>query len=254
MSTASETVTLVTGGGSGIGAALCRRLARPGRVFFVHTGNRRASAEAVCKELEAKSAVAYPLVVNFAEDPRAGVLVEEVKRRCGRLDQLVHLAGYADRKGIGTLEEREFEASLSTNLRAYFHLVTAALPLLKASSAGSVVAAGSWVAHRFRVDPDFLFPATATAKAGVVALTKSLAFQLAPHGITVNCVVPGNIRKGAGAHTSLDDGTRRRIAGFIPLGRFGEPDEVAAAIQFLLSSDARYITGTCVHVDGGMTL
>jgi NAD(P)-dependent dehydrogenase (short-subunit alcohol dehydrogenase family) len=254
MSIVNETVTLVTGGGSGIGAALCRRLAGPGRVLFVHTGNRRASAEAVCKELEAKGARAYPLVMNFADDPHAGKLVEEVQRRCARLDQLVHLAGYADRKPIGVLEEKDFEASLSANLRAFFHLTTAALPLLKASPAGRVVSAGSFVAHAFRLDQDFLFPATAAAKAGVVALTKSLAFQLAPQAITVNCVVPGNIRKGVGAHTSLDDDTRGRMAGFIPLGRFGEPDEVAAAIEFLLSSDAGYITGTCIHDDGGITL
>lgn len=254
MAATSNTVTLITGGTGGIGTALCRRLARPGRVLFVHTGTRLVAAEQLCRDLEAKGAVAHPILKNFAEDPRAAPIIAEVERRCGRLDQLVHLAGYAVRGGIGALDEKSFEASLSANLRAFFHLTSAALPLLKESRAGSIVSAGSYVAQVFRLDQDFLFPGTAAAKAALLSITKSLAFQLAPHRVTVNCVVPGNIRKPPGAHTSLDDETRKRIVEFIPLGRFGEADEVAAAIQFLLSNDARYITGTCLHIDGGMTL
>ncbi len=255
MNASRETVTIVTGGGSGIGAALCRRLAAPGRILFVHTGTRLAAAAAVCSELEQQGAQAYPIVADFAKDPRAGgSVIKEVEQRCGRLDQLVHMAGYAERRPIGTLDEAGFENSLATILRSFFHLASAALPLLRASGDGRVVAAGSFVAHAFRFEPDFLFPATAAAKGGLVAMTKALAAQLAPDRITVNCVAPGCIHKKAGAHTSTNETAKQRLTALIPLGRYGEPDEVAATIEFLLSRSAGYITGQCIHVDGGITL
>jgi 3-oxoacyl-[acyl-carrier protein] reductase len=248
-------VTVVTGGGSGIGAALCRRIAGPGRAITVHTGSNQANAERVAAEVVQAGGRAEVVVQEFAAHPEAAAsLIARTVEHFGHIDQVVHLAGFADRRAIGELDTAGFERSLSTNARAFFHLATAALPYLQKSHLGRVVAAGSFVAEVYRLGEGFTFPATAAAKSAVVALVRALAAQLAPTGITVNAVVPGFIRKGRGAHTSLSEEARQRAINLIPMRRYGEPEEVAAAIAFLLSADGSYITGQCIHVDGGITL
>jgi len=246
-------VTVVTGGGSGIGAALCRMLAGPNQAIVVHTGSNRGNAERVAADVAAAGAEPLVAVHDFQQPERAARLIEEAQARFGRVDRLVHLAAYADRRPIGALDAAGYDAALAASPRAFFQLITAALPLLRAAPAGRVVSVGSFMAHTYRLGEAFLFPATSSAKAALVGLTKSLAMQLAGDGVTVNCVVPGFIQKAPGQHTALDDAARAQVTGLVPMHRFGRPEEVAAAIRFLLSDEAGYITGQAIHVDGGLT-
>ena len=137
---------------------------------------------------------------------------------------------------------------------AFVFLMQRALPLLRQSLGARVVAVSSFVAHRFYLGEDF-FPASALAKAGLEAAVRVLAVEFAPYAIPVNAVVPGYIRKDNEA-VLLDDELIARRSGFsrIPMGRIGQPEEVARVIEFLLSDGASYVTGECIHVDGGMML
>ena len=256
MKNAIDSVVLITGAGSGIGAALARRLASPTAALLLHTRGKdeagRARLGSVAKACGEKGARVETAFGDLAEAGIGASAVEKALASFGHLDQLVHNAGFADRRGFGELTRADLDASLRAMPGALLEIAKTALAPLAASRRGRVVVVSSFVAHRFRKGE--LFPASAAAKAALEALAKSLAIELAPTGTTVNIVVPGFTRKdelklGALPRSAWDEVAKRN-----PQGRLALPDEVAAMIAFLLSDEAAHITGATLPVDGGLTL
>jgi NAD(P)-dependent dehydrogenase (short-subunit alcohol dehydrogenase family) len=244
---------LVTGAASGIGAAICRKLAGPDTAILVHTRRNRDGAEAVAADIRAAGGVAQTALADLAEPHAAAPLVDTAVRCFGGLDVLVSNAGFADRTGLAELTDAAMTASTEAIQGAFFRLARASLPHLQTSAAGRVIAISSFVAHAFR--PGLTtFPASAAAKAGLEALVRALAIELGPDGVTVNAVVPGFIRKDAGAHRAIGSDALAEQTARIPLRRIGLPEDVAAVVAFLASPAAGYVTGQAIHVDGGLVI
>jgi NAD(P)-dependent dehydrogenase (short-subunit alcohol dehydrogenase family) len=244
---------LVTGAASGIGAAICRALASPATAILVHTRRNQAGAAQVADEVRAAGADAEIMLADLAERDAAAAVVRAATTRFGRLDVLISNAGFADRTPFASLSDAAMTASMETIQGAFFRLARAAIPHLCEASHPRIVAVSSFVAHAYRTGIA-TFPASAAAKAALEALVRSLALELGLAGVTVNAVAPGFIRKDEGAHRAIGPGVLTSQTAHIPLGRIGLPADVAAAVAFLASPQAGYITGQCLHVDGGLVI
>ena len=249
-------VSIITGGGAGIGAAVARRLAAPGQGLMLHgqgaddSGLERLSAVAAeCRQAGAD--VAWHCG-DLAMAGTASELVGATREAFGPVDALIHAAGFADRRSFRDLPREGLDRSYAVMAGAFHELASAALPDLLRASGSRVVAISSFVAHRFV--PGGTFPASAAAKAALEALVRCLAIELAPSGGTANVVMPGYTRKDQGRFGSLDQAAWEIAARANPMQRLAEPDDIAAAVAFLLSEHAGHITGATLPVDGGLTL
>ena len=255
MSDATTRVVLITGAGSGIGAALARRLASPNAALLLHSRGKdeagRARLNSVAETCREQGARLETAMGDLSEPGVGAAAVEKARTTFGRLDQLVHNAGFADRRDFRGLTRSDLSASFGAMPIAFLEIANAALSSICASSRGRVVVVSSFVAHRFRQGE--LFPASAAAKAALEALAKSLAVEVAPTATTVNIVVPGFTRKDEGKLGALSRKVWDEVARRNPEGRLALPDEIAATIAFLLSDEAAHITGATIPVDGGLT-
>jgi len=252
MAATYERVVLITGAASGIGAATARRLAAPDTALFLTTRANTDGLEATAAAASANGAQVAQGLANLAEPGAVDALVASARTALGPIDQIVCNAGRAQKSNFGTFGRDDLSTAFDVNTLPFAELVTACQADLEASPWGRVVAISSFVVNDIGIN-NTIFPVTAASKAALEALARTLAFQLAPTGTTVNCVAPGYTRK-VGGHAALPPKAWEDAARATPSGRIAEPADVAAAIDFLLSRDASHVTGQILRVDGGLSL
>jgi 3-oxoacyl-[acyl-carrier protein] reductase len=240
-------IALVTGASRGIGRAIALALAGNG-FRVIGTGTTEAGATALEQALRDAGAPAGSrgAVLNVNDAAAADDLVESIVKQDGGLHVLVNNAGIT-RDGLSMrMKDDDWVAVLDTNLNAVFRLCRAVMRPMMKQRFGRIVNITSVVGASGNAGQANY----AAAKAGVAGLTRSLARELGSRNITVNCVAPGFI--GTDMTQALSDAQRQALLAQVPLGRLGSAEEVAAAVSFLVSPGAAYITGTQLHVNGGM--
>ncbi|RYE88695.1 MAG: SDR family oxidoreductase [Hyphomicrobiales bacterium] len=253
MQDAAVRTVIITGAASGIGAAVARRIAAPGAALLLHTRANQTGLAQVAADCAERGARVETMYGDLADADVPSALVACARDRFGRVDQIVSNAGKATRARFGAMPAADLLAAFEVMPVAFLRLVNAALPDLETSAWGRVVGVSSFVAHGFGT-ADLLFPATSAAKAALEALVKALAVQLGRAGTTANAVVPGFTRKQGGGHLAATSESLITAAAITPTGRLTEPQDIAAAVEFLLSQAAGQVTGQTLHVDGGLLL
>ncbi len=240
-------VAVVTGAGRNIGRAIALALADAGAAVAVNGRTSRADVDAAVAEIESRGGKALAVMADVSDEAAVQRMVAAALERFGRLDVLVNNAAIRPEKPFESLSLSDWRAVHSVILEGAFLTVKAALPHLKASGSGAIVNIGGMSAHTGAKHRAHVV----AAKLGLIGFTKGLAHDLAGSGITANCVVPGLIDtvRAAGTKPPQHHQLSNTLA-----GRFGTPQEIAAAVRFLAGPDARYITGQTLHVNGGTYL
>jgi 3-oxoacyl-[acyl-carrier protein] reductase len=238
-------VALVTGGARNIGRAIACALAAGGAAVMVNARSSREDAEQTVALIRSAGGRA---VAHFADVTDAGAvaaMVEAALGGFGRLDILVNNAAIRAETPFPDMKLEDWRRVISTVLDGAFLCTQACLPHMARAGGASVVNIGGMTAHKGAAGRAHVV----AAKSGLAGMTRALAHDLAPHGITVNCVTPGTIETRRGLPGAPERPAHRQ--GLPPVGRRGEPDEIAATVRFLCGPGARYITGQSLHVNGG---
>ena len=238
-------VALVTGAARNIGRAIARSLAAGGAGVMVNANTSRAEAEKTVAMIESAGGEAALHIADVTDAGAVAAMVEATVKRFGRLDFLVNNAAVRAETPFGEIRFEDWRRVISIVLDGAFLCSQAALPHLIRAGGGSIVNIGGLTAHKGADGRAHVI----AAKAGLAGLTRALALDLAPHHITVNCVVPGTIETVRGLPGAPERPTHRRS--LPPIGRRGEPEEIAAMVRTLCGPDMRYVTGQSIHVNGG---
>jgi 3-oxoacyl-[acyl-carrier protein] reductase len=240
---------LVTGGSRGIGRAVSEALSAAGARVAVNYRSDEASANGLVRELRAAGGEAMALAGDVSDPSESRQLVRDVVAAWGRLDVVVNNAGLweGDRAGSGDLEA--WDRTMAVNLRGAYLVTDAAVPHL-VDAGGALVFVSSTAGQRGEANHS----AYAASKGALISYTKSLAMELGPRGVRVNCVAPGWVETEMTRETFSDPRRRREIESSIPVGRVGSPRDVAGAVLFLVSDLARHVQGEILNVNGGSVL
>ena len=235
---------LVTGASGGLGGAIARALHAQGAAVAL-SGTRRDALEALAAELKDR---AHPTPCDLSDAASVEALVPAAEAALGSLDILVNNAGVTRDNLFVRMKDAEWESVLAINLTAAFRLSRAALKGMLRRRFGRIINIASIVGVAGNPGQGNY----AAAKAGMIGMSKALAAEVAPRGITVNCIAPGFILSPM--TEALDQKRREAILASVPMGRLGSGEEIAAAAVYLASSEAAYVTGQTLHVNGGMAM
>jgi 3-oxoacyl-[acyl-carrier protein] reductase len=241
-----DKVALVTGGAKNIGRAISLALASAGASVAVNTQHSREDARSAANEIRDAGGAAEVFVADVANGAAVKEMVDAVIERFGRVDILVLNASIRREVLFRDMTFDEWRTVMSITLDGSFHCIKACLPSMIANGGGNIITLGGDGALLGSPRKSH----NSTAKNGLIGLTRALAKELAEHGIRVNCVSPGNINTTRPAHRS----PRVEAKGTIPLGRWGESEEIAAVVRFLCGPGGGFVTGQTIHVNGGQMM
>jgi 3-oxoacyl-[acyl-carrier protein] reductase len=242
----SGQVALVTGASRGIGAAIARDLAAAGARVVVNYRAQHAAADAVVAAIAAAGGAAESLPFDVADAAQVDSAVRALVERLGKIDVLVNNAGVSADALILRTRDDDWNRVLDVNLKGVFNCTRAVARSMMRARTGRIINISSVVA----VSGNAGQASYAAAKAGVIGFTKATARELAGRGITANVIAPGLI--ATDMTDAMNPAARDMVLALVPLGRLGQPEEVAAAVTFLAGAGGAYITGQVIHINGGL--
>lgn len=238
---------IVTGSSRGIGKSIALKLASEGARVCI-TGTKQDTVDAVVKELTTQGYQAIGMKINVASYSEMEALIQKVKETWGSVDILVNNAGITKDTLLLKMTTDDFKAVVDINMTGTFNGMKAAVPVMMRQKAGKIINISSVIGLIGNIGQTNY----AASKAGIIAMTKSVAKEYAKKGLCVNAIAPGYIQTDMS--DAISDGMKEEIIKQIPMQKIGQPEDIAKAVVFLASSDADYITGQTLVVDGGMVM